>query len=209
MKIEKINEDKIKVTLSTTELQERNLDFQALRYNTPEAQTLFWDMMKQAENEHGFKTTNCQLFIEAASVNDGQFIVTVTKIQDAPLPPIPQKRKLPIPELKVRKKQEVKSENSIYRFDDFEQICNLLKSVTVPVDLPSTLYEYKNAFFIITKPSKMLHLVISEFGGFTYKVKDHTFQTNKTYGYGKSKTLEIFSRKRNHNKDLQFVEIIK
>jgi len=97
VKIEKINDNKIKVTLSTSELEERNLDFQSLRYNTPEAQTLFWDMMKQAENEHGFKTTNCQLFIEAASINNGQFIVTVTKLQEKALPPSPQKRKLPVP----------------------------------------------------------------------------------------------------------------
>ena len=164
MKIEKINDNKIKVTLSSKELEERNLDFQSLRYNTPEAQTLFWDMMKQAENEHGFITANSQLFIEAASINDGKFIVTVTKIQDKALPPVPQKRKLPVPELKVRKKQTTKAENSIYKFDDFEQICNLLLTIDIPSNLASTLYEYKGSFFIVTKPSKKLHLLISEFG---------------------------------------------
>jgi len=165
MKIEKINDNKIKVTLSTTELQERNLNFQALRYNTPEAQTLFWDMMKQAENEHGFKTANCQLFIEAAaSVNDGQFIVTVTKLQDKDLAPVPQKKKLPIPELKVRKKSVSKNQNFIYKFNDFEQIYNLVESTEIPSDLTATLYEYQNSFFIVSKPSKQLHLIISEFG---------------------------------------------
>jgi len=164
MKIEKINDNKIKVTLSNSELEERNLDFQSLRYNTPEAQTLFWDMMKQAENEHGFKTTNCQLFIEAASINNGQFIVTVTKLQDKALPPAPQKKKLPIPELKVRKKYNSKPENFVYKFDDFEQICNLLLTTSIPPDTPSSLYEYKGAFFIISNPPKQLHLIISEFG---------------------------------------------
>lgn len=164
MKIEKINDNKIKVTLSVKELEERNLDFQALRYNTPEAQTLFWDMMKQAENEHGFKTTNCQLFIEAASINDGKFIVTVTKLQDKALPPVPQKKKLPVPELKVRKKQASKSENFIYKFNDFEQICGLLSATQIPSNLASTLYEYKHAFFLVSKPAKHLHLTISEFG---------------------------------------------
>jgi len=135
-----------------------------LRYNTPEAQTLFWDMMKQAENEHGFKASNCQLFIEAASINDGKFIVTVTKIQDKALPPVPQKKKLPVPELKVRKKQAAKSENSIYKFDDFEQICSLLSAIDIPSNLTSTLYEYKSAFFLVAKPSKHMSLIISEFG---------------------------------------------
>jgi len=164
MKIEKINDNKIKVTLSVKELEERNLDFQSLRYNTPEAQTLFWDMMKQAENEYGFSASNCQLFIEAASINDGKFIVTVTKLQDKALPPVPQKKKLPVPELKVRKKQISKSENFIYKFNDFEQICCLLSATEIPSNLTSTLYEYKNAFFLVTKPAKNLHLTISEFG---------------------------------------------
>ncbi len=165
MKIEKINDNKIKVTLSTAELQERNLNFQALRYNTPEAQTLFWDMMKQAENEHGFKTANCQLFIEAAaSMNDEQFIVTVTKLQDKDLAPVPQKKKLPAPELKVRKKVVPKNQNFIYKFNDFEQIYNLVESTEIPDNLIATLYEYQNSFFIVSKPPKQLHLVISEFG---------------------------------------------
>ena len=165
MKIEKINDNKIKVTLSTAELQERNLNFQALRYNTPEAQTLFWDMMKQAENEHGFKTANCQLFIEAAaSMNDEQFIVTVTKLQDKDLAPVPQKKKLPAPELKVRKKVVPKNQNFIYKFNDFEQIYNLVESTEITSDLTATLYEYQNSFFIVSKPSKQLHLIISEFG---------------------------------------------
>lgn len=164
VKIEKINDNKIKVTLSTSELEERNLDFQSLRYNTPEAQTLFWDMMKQAENEHGFKTTNCQLFIEAASINNGQFIVTVTKLQEKALPPSPQKKKLPVPELRVKKKSYVENENKIYKFNDFEELCKLINASTSIVDFQSTLYEYKNAYFLVMKPSKKMHLIISEFG---------------------------------------------
>ena len=163
VKIEKLSDNKIRITLSSTELKERHLDFQALRYNTPEAQTLFLDMMKQAENEHGFKTSNCQLFIEAASINDGQFIVTVTKIQEKALPPVPQKRRT-LPEIKVRKKQTSTSGKIIYKFDEFEQICELIKSKSIPLDLPSTLYEYNNTFFLVLKPSPKTHLLILEFG---------------------------------------------
>ena len=164
MKIEKLSDNKIRITLSNTELEERHLDFQALRYNTPEAQTLFLDMMKQAEHEHGFKTSNCQLFIEAASVNNGQFIVTVTRIQEKVLPPVPQKRRNSLPEIKVRKKQPPVSEKIIYKFNEFEQICELIKSKCIPLDLPSTLYEYNNTFFLVLKPSPKIHLLILEFG---------------------------------------------
>lgn len=164
VKIEKLSDNKIRITLSSKELEERHLDFQALRYNTPEAQTLFIDMMKQAENEHGFKTANCQLFIEAASVNNGQFIVTVTKLQEKALPPVPQKRRNNLPELKIKKKRLESLEKVIYKFNDFEQICEMLKAKCIPLDLPSSLYEYNNTFFLVVKPSPKIHLLILEFG---------------------------------------------
>lgn len=50
MKIEKINENIIKVTISLSDLEERNIDFSAFNYNSPAAQELFWDMMEQPED---------------------------------------------------------------------------------------------------------------------------------------------------------------
>jgi len=168
MKIEKINDNKIRITLTNSELEARNLDFQSLRYNTPEAQTLFFDMMKMAETEHGFHTANCQLFIEAASVNGGQFIVTITKLHDKVIPPIPKKKTV-VPELKVKKKTLIL--NLIYRFDSFEQICELANSKLLPVNLPTELYEYNNVYFLSVKTANMekdelkkTNLIISEFG---------------------------------------------
>ena len=168
MKIEKINDNKIRITLSNSELEERNLDFQSLRYNTPEAQTLFFDMMKMAETEHGFHTANCQLFIEAASVNGGQFIVTITKLHDKVLPAMPKKKAI-VPELKVKKKTLIL--NLIYRFDSFEELCELANSHMLPLNLPTELYEYNNVYFLSVKTESMekeqlkkTNLIISEFG---------------------------------------------
>lgn len=168
MKIEKINDNKIRITLSNSELEERNLDFQSLRYNTPEAQTLFFDMMKMAETEHGFHTANCQLFIEAASVNGGQFIVTITKLHDKVLPAMPKKKAI-VPELKVKKKTLIL--NLIYRFESFEELCGLTNSKMLPLNLPTELYEYNNVYFLSVKTESMekdqlkkVNLIISEFG---------------------------------------------
>ena len=168
MKIEKINDNKIRITLSNSELEERNLDFQSLRYNTPEAQTLFFDMMKMAETEHGFHASNCQLFIEAASINGGQFIVTITKLHDKVVPAVPKKKAM-VPELKVKKKTLIL--NLIYRFDSFEQICQLANSKLLPQNLPAELYEYNDIYFLAVKTDTMqknqlkkVNLIISEFG---------------------------------------------
>ena len=54
MKIEKLNENKLKITLNSEDLKARNIDVQAFIYNTPESQDLFWDVMREAEKEYGF-----------------------------------------------------------------------------------------------------------------------------------------------------------
>lgn len=41
------------------------------------------------------------------------------------------------------------------------------------------------------KPSQK-PLFLSEFGGYSYKIKEHSFNTQKTYGYGKFETREEF-----------------
>lgn len=177
MKIEKINENKIKVTLSNHDLAEHNLDFQSLRYNSPEAQTLFWDMIKKAESEHGFKASNCQLFIEAASIMDGDCTVTITKMTDV-VPPraniVKSKNTLPAT-LKVRKKHELNSTSCIIAFKTFDALCEAISANTLPLNLPSSVYEYKNNYYLLVKPSiskinslAKLILILGEFGEIVY-----------------------------------------
>ena len=80
MKIEKINENKIKITLTVKDLEDRQLDFTSLKYNSPTTQKLFWEIMKEAEEECGFSASNSQLFIEAAAIKGGNFTLTITKL---------------------------------------------------------------------------------------------------------------------------------
>ena len=54
MKIEKLAEDKLKITLTLDDLEARNIDLYSFMYNSPESQDLFWDVMSEAEKEYGF-----------------------------------------------------------------------------------------------------------------------------------------------------------
>jgi adapter protein MecA 1/2 len=175
MKIEKINDNKIKITLSARDLEERNLDFQALRYNSPEAQNLFWDMIKRAETEYGFRAANCQLFIEAASIMDGNFIVTITRMTEPKaLPNIPfTKPKAVSSSLKVRKKQMENSAGAIISFVNIDDLYDAILSNTIPFRVNSKLFEYNNMYYLLIKPNltqmqdcKRLISILSEFGKF-------------------------------------------
>jgi len=68
MKIEKINENKIKVTISIDDLLERNIDLDTLNYNTPAAQELFWDMMEQAEIQFGFDASDSRYVLRLSLI---------------------------------------------------------------------------------------------------------------------------------------------
>ena len=45
MKFEKVNNDKIKITISSADLEANDIDFHSFMSNTLEKQDLFWDIL--------------------------------------------------------------------------------------------------------------------------------------------------------------------
>lgn len=64
MKIEKINENQIRCTLTRADLEDRHLKISELAYGTEKAKSLFHDMMQQAAFEFGFEADDIPLMIE-------------------------------------------------------------------------------------------------------------------------------------------------
>ena len=69
MKIEKINENQIRCTLTKSDLEERHIRLSELAYGSDKAKDLFRDMMQQANTEFGFEADNIPLMIEAIPVS--------------------------------------------------------------------------------------------------------------------------------------------
>ncbi|MCL2353495.1 MAG: adaptor protein MecA [Defluviitaleaceae bacterium] len=88
MKIERINENQIKFTITEEDLAHKNLTMRDLTYASMEAQELFGEIMQRAEIECDFSTTNSSnLIIEATPVREGELMVMVTRVAaDAPMP---------------------------------------------------------------------------------------------------------------------------
>ena len=63
MKIEKINDNQIRCTLTHADLAARNLKISELAYGTEKAKSLFRDMMQQASFDFGFETDDLPLII--------------------------------------------------------------------------------------------------------------------------------------------------
>ena len=79
MKIEKINENQIRCTLTKEDLASRQLKLSELAYGTEKAKRLFREMMQQANFEFGFEAEDIPLMIEAIPMNAECVVLLITK----------------------------------------------------------------------------------------------------------------------------------
>ncbi|MBQ1310815.1 MAG: adaptor protein MecA [Blautia sp.] len=82
MKIEKINENQIRCTLTRQDLENHHIRLSELAYGTDKAKQLFRDMMQQAQVQFGFEADNIPLMIEAIPVSAESIILIITKVED-------------------------------------------------------------------------------------------------------------------------------
>ncbi len=81
MKIEKVNENQIRCTLTQQDLANRHIKLSELAYGTEKAKLLFHDMMQQASYEFGFEADDIPLMIEAIPVSPEKIILLITKVE--------------------------------------------------------------------------------------------------------------------------------
>lgn len=83
MKIEKINDNQIRCTLTGEDLRERDiLHVSELAYGSQKARSLFRDMMQKAYSEYGFNGDNAPLTIEAIPTSADSIILIITRVED-------------------------------------------------------------------------------------------------------------------------------
>ena len=82
MKLEKINDNQIRCTLTREDLEMHQVNLRELAYGSDKAKKLFRDMMQQAQIEFGFEADNIPLMIEAIPVNLDSIILIITKVED-------------------------------------------------------------------------------------------------------------------------------
>lgn len=80
MQIKKINNDKLKIILSSNDLSEKNVDIDSFLSNPIESQNLFFEILDLAEEKYNFDIENNKAIIEAFSLDNNIFILTITKI---------------------------------------------------------------------------------------------------------------------------------
>lgn len=176
MKFEKINDDKIRIIVTSKDLQDKSIDFHAFMANPIESQEIFLNMLDEAEEKIGFDAKDYNLRIEAVVMSDESFILTITRVS-TPKVAIPKiKRKFTA----KRKVTDVNTSNAIYCFNTFEDYCNFLDAIhscsSSIHNLAKTavLYSYKNNYYLVLSnidlkhPNKLIfQSYITEFARYT------------------------------------------
>jgi len=84
MKVEKVNDNKVKIILSFEELEMRNITINDIEKNNSAARNLFTSLIEENNLDEDFGCEDVQLFIEASSDNTNTFILTITKTDYLP-----------------------------------------------------------------------------------------------------------------------------
>ena len=188
MHIEKLNENKIRITLNLDDLKENNIDLHSFMASSIETQDLFYDMLDKAEKEVGFETKDYKLMIEALAIPNGNFILTVTRF-------LPDKEKIKKPAAK-RKTLNEKANISIYEFESFDNFVEFCSYLNTNIDnstylklKKSTLYSYASKYYLVININnikidifKTLHCSIIEFGKY---ISNSDLFERKLIEYGK------------------------
>ena len=82
VKIEKLNDNQIRCTLTRADLADRELKLSELVCGTEKAKSLFQDMMQKAHSEFGFEAEDMPLMIEAVPASADSIVLIITKVDD-------------------------------------------------------------------------------------------------------------------------------
>lgn len=220
MKIEKLNENKIRITLNMDDLKERDIDFHSFMSNSIESQGIFLDMLDTAQKEVGFNTDDCRIMIEALALKNGIFVLTITKFKhktqdehkDEDSPSTFKKSSLHI----KRKSPKLTGSKILYSFDSFDSFCDFCnflekssyKNQILELGAASSLYEYNSCYYLIFSDinpnAEILKFIYPTITEFAHYVDNSELFERKVLEYGKPvinenailESIKYFSRKK-------------
>ena len=179
MKIEKLTENQIRITLNVDDLIKNNINLHSFMSNSLESQDFFYLILDKAEKEIGFKTDDYKLMIEALSAPGDNFILTITRLKQEQ---IEKKKKVQA----KRKELKINDTVFVYRFKSFDDICefvNYLKQnyLLILNNLKkSKLYKYNSDYYFVFKNNnykttikeiKTIHCLFLEFSEYIHNSK--------------------------------------
>lgn len=171
MQIEKLSDNKIRIIFSIQELEKQNIDYHSFMSNSNQNNYIFTNLLCQAQKEVNFNTEHCKISVETFELSNGNFIVTMTKINNKK---VTLKRKI----------NKMHNNSCIYKFaniDNFCDFCNYLSQtpnkILEKLENKNSLYCMNNEYFFIVNN---LLLNYDEIGYFSSSITEFATFTNSS-----------------------------
>jgi adapter protein MecA 1/2 len=155
MKIEKINNDKLKITLTVTDLHDQNIDFADLSLDTPKAHTFFNEILEKAFFEFGFEVNDSPIIIEASPISRDTLVIFISKVDketvldklkshtdklDKEKPPVTQRKNL---------KRTTSKDPIIYHSDNLTNMEYACSNLSGLFEGQSMLYKLDEKYYLV------------------------------------------------------------
>ncbi len=152
MRIERLNSDKVKVTLTTADLMNFDIDMEQLTPDSRELHTFLFHIMETIREETGFNPYNGQVIVEASPSRDGMSI-TVSRLNTA-AKRVTKRQFNTASNIKAVPKHKEKTE--IFYFENFSDLCGALIRIEDASLISAGLYRL-NSTYCFTIPNKACH----------------------------------------------------
>lgn len=155
MKIELIDENRIKVILSCYDILELNFDISSMSVDTNEARLLFKDVLKEAEEKFGFTANVDRIMVETVPTPKEGYIIYITKLNN---------------NLSIIKNGIEKEDISVvFCFFDFFTLKSAVKSVENMFYGSSDLFSLDNKYYLVLdsvleENFKKTEVMLTDFG---------------------------------------------
>lgn len=158
MRIEKLTDNRIKVTLTSADLMSLNINIKQLTPDSKELHSFLFHVMETIHEETDFNPYSGQVVVEATPAHDGISIIVSKLCAEREV------RKQPRKITSVRPKQKNShTELKAYYFDDFEALCEALVRLRSSALLCGKLYRTGNDYCLIMTRLERSDYILSEF----------------------------------------------
>ena len=142
MRIERLTENKVKVTLTGDDLTSFDINVKKLSGNSTELHSFLFKIMETIHEETGFNPYSGQIVIEAQSVGDGITII-ISKIEQGIGKTVEKTQNGR--RIRARIREERKGCNTYY-FDSFEDLCSAVQHIDSEVHQYGAVYKLGKSY---------------------------------------------------------------
>nr|WP_294681584.1 adaptor protein MecA [uncultured Anaerotignum sp.] len=151
MKIERISENQLKLTLTKDDLAERKIKLEDLITPSEKTQKLFHDIMEQALDEEDFISENTPLMVEAAPSGSDGIMIIVTRVSNkekkAAVPDLRRWKKKPLDSM--AQKEEKNADILVYSFPTLDAVIGVSVRLADAFKGESAVYKNENKYFLV------------------------------------------------------------